>query len=277
MRRRPVSISGKARVLVIAMLTALGVTLGAADLTPQAVEGWKMYVTATEERRAHEPPVDGRFLALDYALSDRAYRRDVMLGQIFIRRGQPSRWRGREIDVPSALLNHWVGAVFVPGVSLDQLLMSLRTHPPAQVDVLNSAVLRRDADSMTVFLRLRRTRIVTVTYDTEHEIRFTRVDAQHASSTSVATRIVQLENAGTSAERALPSSADDGYLWRLNAYWRYEAVPGGVMAECESLTLSRSVPFGLRTIAAPLINAAARESMEAALSAVRSIQRPRAS
>jgi len=32
---------------------------------------------------------------------------------------------------------------------------------------------------------------------------------------------------------------DRGFLWRLNAYWRYEQVAGGVIAECESITLSR--------------------------------------
>jgi hypothetical protein len=47
-------------------------------------------------------------------------------------------------------------------------------------------------------------------------------------------------------------------------------VPGGVVVELESLTLSRDLPWGLRTIARPLINIVARESMERTLSAMRS-------
>ena len=43
----------------------------------------------------------------------------------------------------------------------------------------------------------------------------------------------------------------------------------GVVAECESVSLSRSVPAMLRLVAAPFIDAAARESMEKALQAMR--------
>jgi hypothetical protein len=172
------------------------------------------------------------------------------------------------VDVPSALVHHWRGAVLVRGVTVDSLLKRLQAGPPAQRDVLKAAVLSRGPASMKVYLRLQRTRIVTVVYDTEHDVAFSRLDAAHATSASVATEIRQVENAGQAGERPLAAGADDGYLWRLNSYWRYEQVPAGVIAECESLTLSRNVPFGLRTIAGPIISSTARESMDAALAAV---------
>ena len=55
---------------------------------------------------------------------------------------------------------------------------------------------------------------------------------------------------------------DSGYLWRLNAYWRYQQVAGGVLMEYEIVTLSRSVPLLLRWMVAPIIN---RESRSAQL------------
>ncbi len=46
------------------------------------------------------------------------------------------------------------------------------------------------------------------------------------------------------AKREKPEGKDRGFLWRLNSYWRYQQVDGGVLVECESLTLSReSRPF----------------------------------
>ena len=52
----------------------------------------------------------------------------------------------------------------------------------------------------------------------------------------------ELAEAGTPQEREKKVGSDSGFFWRLNAYWRYEAVNGGVLIECESVSLSRSIP-----------------------------------
>ncbi len=61
---------------------------------------------------------------------------------------------------------------------------------------------------------------------------------------------------------------DRGFLWRLNSYWRYSQMNGGVWVELESLTLSRDLPTLLRPIAAPLVNRMARESIARTLQAL---------
>jgi hypothetical protein len=241
--------------------------VAAADLRPEAVEGWKAYVQTVERRRQEERAKPGRFLALDFSPASKDERRAVLSGGRLVRR--VSIGGGEEaIEVPAALVHHWRGAVLVRGTTVEQLLGRLQAGPPPQRDVLKASVLDRGNDTMKVFLRLQRTKIVTVVYDTEHVVRFERLNARQAASSSVATRIAQLEHPGTQRERVLPAGRDDGYLWRLNSYWRYEQVAAGVIAECESITLSRRIPFGLRTIAGPIVSSTARESMEAALSAV---------
>ncbi len=55
----------------------------------------------------------------------------------------------------------------------------------------------------------------------------------------------------------------------MNSYWRYEQVDGGVLVECESLTLSRSIPAALLYIVRPLIKSVARESMQRTLRSMR--------
>ena len=57
----------------------------------------------------------------------------------------------------------------------------------------------------------------------------------YPAARSVATRIAELADVGTAQEHEKSADADSGFLWRLNAYWRYEAVPGGVIVECESV------------------------------------------
>jgi hypothetical protein len=225
-------------------------------------------VAATETRRATELREPSRFLVMDFAGDADAERRAVERGEVLVRQMDgPGAGRG-VMDVPSALVHHWRGAVFVPGMTTESLMAALRAGPPPQEDVLRARVLARDDSSMSVYLRLRRTRFVTVVYDTEHQVTFERLGRDRAASTSVATRITEIDNPGSADERALSAGEDHGFLWRLNAYWRYQEVDGGVIAECESLTLSRSIPFGLAAIAGPLIRSTARESMAAALRAV---------
>jgi len=55
----------------------------------------------------------------------------------------------------------------------------------------------------------------------------------------------------------------------MNSYWRYQQVNGGVIVECESMTLSRSIPFLLEYMIRPLINSTARESMQRTLQSMR--------
>jgi hypothetical protein len=250
-----------------------GAGIAAARLRPEALSGWERYVAAVEQRRAAHAHDARRFLVMDFQPDAGERRRKALVGELIVRPMEAHDARGAAITVPSAKVHHWYGAVFLPGVSLDRLMATLESEaPPAGPDVIRSAVIDRAPGSLRVFLRLRRTRIVTVVYDTVHDVRFVRNGPARASSVSIATKIAEIANPGTPRERELATEDDHGFLWRLNAYWRYEEVAGGVLAECESISLSRDVPFGLETIAGPLINGAARESMEHAL---RELQRRR--
>jgi hypothetical protein len=136
-------------------------------------------------------------------------------------------------------------------------------------DVVASKLLGRDGDRLRVFLKLRRTKVITATYNTEHSVEYRRISSTRASGRSVSTRIAELADAGTPREREKPPGDDSGYLWRLNAYWRYEQVGGGVLIECESVSLSRSVPALLRPFISGIVEGVARESLEKTLGSLR--------
>jgi hypothetical protein len=166
---------------------------------------------------------------------------------------------GESLNVAGGTINRWRGSLVVRGVSLDQLLHRLQVPgtPPPQEDVAASRVLSRTPDSLRVYIRLVRTALVTVTYDTEHEMRFQRWGPGLATSRSVATRVEEV------------GGDDHGFLWRLNSYWRYRQMTDGVEVDLESLTLSRHVPVIVRPVAAPIVTRIARESMVRTLEALR--------
>jgi hypothetical protein len=183
-----------------------------------------------------------------------------------------------QLDAPSVedgRIHHWAGAVFVPGVGLDALLHRLKQQAGHESDfyddVAESRLLGKDGDRLRIFMKLKRTTLITVTYNTEHAVEYRSLGAARSSARSVATRIAELTDAGTAREREKPPGQDNGFLWRLGAYWRYETVAGGVLVECESLSLSRPVPMLLRPVASPIVDRIARESLERTLRSLRKV------
>lgn len=257
-------------VHVIAM-AMLGAVAAGPHPAPETTRAWHAYAGAVEARRAAEARDGARFLVLDFGPDVAADRAALGAGRVVVHQMPPASPGGRPLEVPGGRVHHWRGAVLVPGVSVADLIDRIQfADPPAiQEDVLRAVVLGRGVDSERVFLRLRRTKIVTAVFNTEHDVRFERIARTRAASTSVATKIAEVRDPDTPDERELPFGEDRGFLWGLNAYWRYEAADGGVIAECESITLSRPVPALLRYIAAPLISGAAEESMTRTLEAVR--------
>ena len=235
------SVSSVVKICLVAVL-ATPIAASAAPAShlgphdqPETVAAWERYVAATEaqfERSGALPAPSAP---------------DAIIAT------------GGSVAVPSGTISDWRGAVFIPDMTLDRLLYGLQHPgtPPPQEDVVSSRVIARGADSLRVGIRLVRHAIVTVSYDTEHEMRFHRVAPNVATARSVATRIEQIDG------------GDHGFLWRLHSYWRYEERGGGVLVELRSLTLSRSVPALVRPIAGPLVTRIARESMVRTLEALR--------
>jgi hypothetical protein len=252
-----------------ALVLLSAVTLAAGGLRPETETGWTAYVAAAEQRMTRELSSSEKFLALDFTPSAAADRQAALAGTVVIRRQEAVDAAGDVMEVPSAMVHHWRGVVFIPRTTVGAVMARLMDRVPPQPDVLQSTILDRSPSQMRVYLRIQRSRIVTVVFNTEHVVTFARVGSDRAISASRATKIAELENPGTPRERERPAGDDRGFLWKLNAYWRYEEVSGGVLAECESISLSRSVPFVVRYFVGPLVESTARESMERTLTAVK--------
>jgi hypothetical protein len=105
--------------------------------------------------------------------------------------------------------------------------------------------------------------------NSEHEARFTRDGPDRTRSRIVSTRIAEVEAAGTPAEQEKPVGQDGGYLWRLNTYWRFLQRDNGVYLQCESITLTRSIPAGFGWLVRPFVTSIPRESLTFTLETTR--------
>ncbi|HTY60932.1 MAG TPA: GtrA family protein [Acidobacteriota bacterium] len=246
----------------------------AADLHPETVKAWNSSVEATELRIAGELSSQKGFLALDFQDSSASAkeRQEVLSGQIPIKQVSIQNAGGKAIDVPDGMIHHWRGSVFIPGVPLD-FIFSRVTNPGKedmrQEDVLDSRVLESEPGQLRLYLKLQRSKIITVVYNTEHLVRYNWQGLSQAFSSSTATKISEIERLHGNTEMEKPEGHDRGFLWRLNSYWRYQQVPGGVIVECESMTLSRSIPPIFEYLVRPIINEVARESMHRTLQSLK--------
>jgi len=265
----------RAGVFVAAIaLASNGYASEEALLTPKTAADFAKYVAAVEARRARDLAANEPFLDIERQPPAQLARTMAALrrGEVIVTRGVARDGSSNEISIDGGLINHWRGTVFVPHVKLDALMRVLQepqTDKHKQEDVLSSRVVSRDGDSQKVFLRLRRTKFVTVVYDTEYDVDYKRLSGERAFSNSISTKVVEIENAGTPKERALPEGNDHGFMWRLNSYWRYQQLDDGVLVEIESLTLSRSLPAIIGPLIRPIVNSTARESMTRTLASVR--------
>jgi len=246
----------------------------AAELRPETVKAWQQYVAAAEKRMQPELSSSSGFLSFDFQTKRESAqeRKELLQGIIPVQRIDPEKNQGRSVPVPNGTIHHWRGSVFIPGVDLNYVLLRIENpelEKSRQEDVLDSKVLEKRPEEIKLYLRLQRSRIVTAVYDTEHLVRIHRHGKGMASSSSIATRIVELERSNGKWNIAKPEGKDRGFLWRMNSYWRYQQVPGGVIVECESMTLSRSIPFLLAPMARPIINSIARESIQRTLISLR--------
>ncbi len=263
----------RASVPIAVLILLLAVRLLAAEvqLQRETLEGFSRYVQATEARIEKELAHPDAFLYMD-GLPERR-RAEVFAslqrGEIYIERLNTLDSGGNEIAVPGGMIHHWLGVVFIPGVTLGQtleLVQDYNHHKDIyEPGIARSRLISRNGDDFKIYYRLRKKKIITVTLNTEHAVHYTRVDSRHAYSRSYSTWIAEVENAGRPDEREKPIGYDSGFLWRVNSYWGFEERDGGVYVEAESISLTRHIPFGLGWLIKPFTNGIPKESLEMTL------------
>ena len=137
-------------------------------------------------------------------------------------------------------------------------------------DVADARIESRQDDRFLVYMRIVKSKfMLSDVLNTEHAIQFVRLDSKRVYSRSYSKRINEVASAGQSGEHELPSGEDRGLLWRLYGYWFFEERDGGAYIACESITLTRDIPFGMRALLGPVIHDVPGESLRKSLEQTR--------
>jgi hypothetical protein len=243
------------------------------DLEPRTVDAFDYYVKLTEARIDQEVKRSGEFLYIDGLPQRSDIRASLRKGGIYMDRLQTRNPAGAALEAPDGLIHHWIGAVFIPGANLHEVLQVVQDYNRHQEfyqpQVVRSQLIRRDGNDFQIFYRLREKKVITVTLDTNHSVHYFPIDATHCRSRSVSTRIAEVDNADESDQHEKPVGHDGGFLWRMNSDWRFEEQDGGVYVEVESVSLTRDIPVGLGWIVKPFVTSIPRESLEMTLGSTR--------
>lgn len=244
------------------------------QLTSPTIEAFNDYVRLTEARSDAELKRGSGLLWVDgLPGGERAQAYDQLRrGEVKMRKLETLK-DGVPIRCPDGMIHHWVGLAFISGAKLEDVLGVLEDYDRHAVyyapDVERSKIESRDGDHFRVFLRFRRHKVVTVVLDTEHDVRYFRDSETRAHSRSSAVRIAQVENAGKRDEREKTTGDDDGFLWRMETWWRMIEADGGVYVQSEVASLTRDIPTGLAWLIGPFVTSIPKESLAFTLEATR--------
>ena len=235
---------------------------------PGTTEAFNQYIVMAESRTSKER--NSSFLRLDsLGPSERGEMvQRLRNGEIAI-----EKHGSTPEQIPDGLIHDWVGTVFIPKTTADQVIALVRDYDHTAnhyaPDVMQSRLMSVNGDDFHVFMRLRKHKVITVVLDTEYDVHYGRLDAAHEYSDSRSTRVSEIADPGTPSEHSLPSGEDHGFMWRLNSYWAFQQTEDGVFVQCEAISLTRDIPGGLGWMVDPFVNSIPRESLKFTLNATR--------
>jgi hypothetical protein len=243
-----------------ALLSAGTLLVPAASLSPKTLRAFQGYVKKSDTQRSQRK----EFFRFDQAGFERARLR---AGEVW------TEQQGREEEIPDGMLHHWNGAVFIPGVNMEQTIQTLQSYgvnsdlykPEVQI----AEALSRDGNRFRVRLRFLKQKVITVVLETEHDVNYKQLDAKRWSSESLSTRVQEVKDPGKPDESRKADGQGYGFMWRLNSYWRFLEADGGVYAECEAVSLSRDVPTGLGWMIEPIVRELPAESLRRTMDVTR--------
>jgi hypothetical protein len=234
----------------------------AAELKPETVSAFERYIRATEARMDNDLLLD-HFLVVDRLPEPRreqAYRQ-LREGQVYIQQLR-TRDDDQPIQIPSGLLHHWAGVIFIPGATLSEIFAVLQDYDHQQMiykpEVRRSRLLERSGNEAKIYLQLFNKSVVTAVLNADFDVVDTDFGSTRRQTVSRSTRIAEVANSGKPDECELPVGHDHGYMWRLYSYWRVEEKDGGVYLQNESVALTRTVPPLLAWLVDPLIESVPR-------------------
>ena len=236
--------------------------LAAATLQSETLEAWHAYVErATADLRMQAEP--GRlFLSVN--------EKDGTLQKI--QQGQPLVTPSRAdmpIKVSGGLIHDWVGTIFVPNVSMTEVVAVLRDYdhykdfyaPTVVTSKLERSFATRDSFSMLLSNRV----LVKSALQCSYQASYTKIDDHRWYSITEATDIEEITKYGSPQEHASLEDQGTGLIWRLANFVRLQERDSGVFIQVETIALSRTIPASLSWLVVPTVNRVAKSTITVSL------------
>ena len=231
-------------------------------LQPRTITEFDQYAQKVEQELRQRWEGRQPFLSIEDSAAD---REKALSGELIIRPGTANN----PISISDGLVHDWVGAVFIPHTTMQNVLSVLQNfdrHSKIYPSIVSSRLIRRKGNEITGAWRLQyKHPVLTVVLDVEQDAHYEQVGPGKWICRAYAKDISEVENAGTPDEKKLPPGQGRGFLWRMYAYWSLEATHNGVLAECRTLSLSRDIPPMLAWAIKPFVQSLPRDSLAATL------------
>src|SRR5215469_1070677 len=245
-----------------------------AELQPDTVSAFNHYIALTEDRIATDLRHDRYFVVDRLPDAERRRAYDALgRGEVHIEQLHETD-DGRPLPMPGGMIHHWVGLVFIPGVTLNDALSLLQDanqyqeiYKPA---VRHSRLVTSRDGFMQVSEQFYRKTIVTIAENADFDAHYRFLGPKRLVCQSYSTRIAEVDHVGEPSESEFPVGRDHGFLWRLYGYWHLEERDGGVYLHLEFVALSRPVPAMLTLIVQPFIKSVPHGILETLLATTRS-------
>jgi len=240
----------KTRVRSAIPFFLLSVTLSkAAELKQTTLLAWDNYIASVKKNVAARNAGSLPFLSVDESPES---RQRVQNGELLITNHDPR-------NVPHGLIHDWVGDMFVPNVSLDQVMQVLNRYDRfADVYkplIRKTSVIGQSGDTVTLnVVAVQKAFSVTAAVETDVAIETTRPAPDRICIVADSVRIYEIADYGQRSEHVFPEARRPGYVWRSLIVQRLEQRDGGVYVELEAICLSRGIPPEVRWLIRPLTN-----------------------
>lgn len=228
-----------------------------ATLKSETVVAWNDYLQGVNGTLQSRLDPGGVFL---WTFEDEKRAAKVRAGEIVIAPapGQVPK------KVPGGLIHHWMGAGFLPGTNLEQVLAVVRDYDHYKdyyrPSVIQSKLITRNgSEDLAWMLFLNKSFFRRTALDVDYRITNVRLDENRCYRVSTTARVQEIERYGKSDERLLPEGEGDGFVWKLHIITRLEQRDDGVYYELEAIELSRRIPALLRFVIEPIVRNVSRK------------------
>lgn len=246
----------------------------AAELDQQALVAWENYTAIVTVHMHERLTAKSPFLWVD---EDPMRRQRLNSGEIVT----SPLGTNHPMSVPHGLIHHWIGAVFIPGATIEDLGAVVgdyeRYSAIYRPALVKAELLESGGDEQKFsILWVQRVLLVTAAFYTELDSNYVALNRRQGYMNLYTTRIQQIEHYGQSDEQRLAPDEGNGYVWRLATFARFEERDNGLYLELEAVALSGELSGAVRFLLEPLISRLPRQLLSSKLEQTRQAIRSQA-